>query len=362
MAVRERKYYDYTPFNRKKLPRNKYGLLDVNQVSGGSSLFGSADAAAQVGVEMNNISDFKGATRTEAGIRGLVPAPDAGENLHFLQGNGGWTDIPAFRWFKEFPEGDGFEKSGLTIDGDLNVKKNLSTLNLSVEGAAHFWSLIIDQVKASGGQLIVSPSTFHVDHVGRTVYVPVFTENSPLYTMLAARKDIRNMFNACKVEYVKCRRLYQRNDDGSKHTKNECEVGDMMRCRSFNVIKPGEYHDIDMNKDYWSFVADIGKEEYTDEENNTHSAFYIDLAYGLRLQNGHSLPLGTKLKKDGTYEIPEGFVEISDTLELKKKSQETLDGTTTVEEEYFDSVEFKEITDRVINIRGIADQINDIVG
>lgn len=360
----QRLYNSYIPYDRKKIARNKYGLLDVNTV-GGSSLFGSADAANQVGAEMINISNFKGATRTEDGIRGLVPAPLAGENLQFLQGNGGWTDIPAYRWLKEFPESAAFEKTGLTINGDFDVQKNLSTLNLEVTGAAHFWSLIIDQVKATGGQIIVSPSLFHIDHVGEIVYVPVFTEDSPLYTMLAARKDIRNMFNACKVEYIKCRRLYMRNDDGSKQTKNECEVGDMMRCRSFN-IKSGVYSNVS-NKDYWSFICrrDGDNEEenqYTDEDNNVHTAFWIDLAYGLKLQNGHSLPLGTVLHKDGTYELPAGYTEITDTLGLKQVSQEVLDGTRNVEEEYFDSIEFNEITNKIINIRGIVDQINDIVG
>ena len=288
-----------------------------------------------------------------------MPAPLAGENQYFLQGSGGWTDIPAFRWISEFPESDAFEKTGLSVNGDLNVKDTLTTMNLEVQGAAHFWSLIIDQVKATGGQLIVSPSSFHIDHVGGIVYIPVFEDGSPLYNLLSSRIDIRNCFNACGVTQVKCMRLYQRNDDGAKQTENEVQVGDMLRCRSFN-IKPGVYRNVS-NKDYWSFVCNTGEEEYRDENDETHSAFFIDLAYGLRLSNGHSLPLGTELHTDGTYTLPAGYVEITNALELKRVSQETLDGTSTVENEYFDSVEFNEITQRVIGIRGLEDQINDII-
>ena len=362
---RERKYNDFIPYNRPKLPRNKYsGLLDINSsVSNGSSLFGSSEGAAQVGVDMSSFSDFKGATKSEAGLSGLVPAPEAGENEHYLRGNGQWSDIPAARWFKEFPEGAGFEKTGLTIDGDLDVKKTLSTVNLNVTGAAHFWSLIIDKVKSTGGQLIVSPGSFHVDYVSKDIiYHKVFSEEDKencLYELLAARKDISNIFKACGVEYIKCRRLYQRCDDGEKSITHEVEIGDMLRCRSFNIAK-GAYRNVS-NKDYWTFVVDKGEGEYTDEQNKVHKALYIDIAYTLRLQNGHNLPLGTKLKKDGTYEIPENYTEVDNILDLKKVSNDVLQGSTTVEEEWLDQEELKEVTDKVIKIRGIEDQISDLV-
>jgi len=359
---RERHYNDFIPYNRPKLKRNKYGLLDINSsVSNGSSLFGSNEGAAQVGVDMSSFSDFKGATRSEAGLRGLVPAPEAGQNEYYLRGNGQWDYIPAARWFKEFPEGAGFEKTGLTIDGDLDVKKTLSTVNLNVTGAAHFWSLIIDKVKSTGGQLIVSPGSFHVDYVSKDIiYHEVFAEkDNSLYELLAARKDISNIFRACGVEYIKCRRLYQRCDDGEKSITHEVEVGDMLRCRSFNIGE-GVYRNVS-NKDYWTFVVDKGEGEYTDEQDEVHKALYIDIAYTLRLENGHNLPLGTKLKKDGTYVIPENYTEVEDILDLKKVSNDVLQGTRTVEEEWLDQEELKEVTDKVIEIRGIEDQISDLV-
>jgi len=376
MAERRRLYDIY---GRPKEARNKYGLIDINgSVSTGSSLFGSNESASNVGGELISIDDFRGATDSEPGARGLVPMPEAGQNkYYYLQGNGNWSFIPAAKWLKEFPESAGFEKSGLTIDGDFNVTKNMKVMNLEVEGGAHFFELVIDKIRANGGQMIVSPSLFHIDFVGEIKYIPVFSDNSPMYIILQARQDIRKMMNACGVEYIKCRRLYMRNDDGATMTENECQVGDMLRCRSFNV-KPGVYHNVS-NKDYWTFVCATEnsyttdpedtsriydpdfKTEYTDDAGNTHTAFFVDVAYALKLQNGHSLPLGTKLKSDGTYEIPEGYTEINDAMGLKSVSQETLNGDPNAEDEAWDNEEFKDITNKVFSIRGIADQINDIL-
>lgn len=361
MAERRRLYDIY---GRPKEARNKYGLIDINgSVSTGSSLFGSNESASNVGGELISIDDFRGATISQDGTNGLVPAPKAGENEYFLQANGGWTYIPAFKWIKEFPEGAGFEKTGVTVNGDLNVKENLTTKNLTVENSAHFFELVVDKVKAAGGQMMISPSLFHVDYVGGIVEWPVFAEDTPqeLDLLLYARPDISKMFSACHVKAIKCRRLYMRNDDGSRMTENECQVGDMMRCRSFNIKAQTKYQNVS-NKDYWSFVVFVGEEPYTDDNNETHTAFFIDLAYSLRLENGHSLPLGTKLKADGTYEVPAGYTEISDTIGLKSKSNEALTGNPTVDDEFWDNEEFKEITNKVVNIRGFVDQINDIVG
>ena len=38
------------------------------------------------------LEEFKGATESEAGLAGLVPAPEAGQHLMFLRGDGTWAD------------------------------------------------------------------------------------------------------------------------------------------------------------------------------------------------------------------------------------------------------------------------------
>ena len=360
---RDRLYNDYRPYDRPKLPRNKYGYVNESSFVGisNSASYGSSDGAAQIGVEMEMLDNFVGATRTEDGLRGVVPAPLAGQNEWFLQGSGGWVDIPAYRWFKEWPLSDGLEKTGLELDGDLNVTGTITTMNLEVQGAAHFWSLIIDEVKANGGQLLVSPSMFHVDYVGKIVQYSIFDASSPLFQVISNRQDIYQILQYNNVEYVRCRRLYQKCDDGERRIENECQIGDMMRCRSFN-IKAGEYRNVS-NTDYWSFVVNTGEEPFTDEDGNTFDAFFIDLAFTLRKKDGHNYPLGTVLYNDGTPpEYPKDYSEITDALELKKVSQEVWDGTRDVEAEYYENEEWTDIQEHVIKIRGLDDQINEITG
>lgn len=348
----------YNSYDRTKLARNKYGVIN-NYSSLGTTAYYNNDNP--VGGTMVDLKDFRGATRTEDGVRGVVPAPLAGMNTWFLQGSGGWVRIPAFDWITDFPESDGLEKTGIQVNGDLNVTDTITTMNLEVQGAAHFWSLIIDEVKAQGGQVLVSPSMFKVDHVGKVISYNIFEQNSPLIELIAARTDIYNILKANDVEVIRCRRLYQRCDDGKMAIENECQIGDMMRCRQFN-IKPGEYRNIS-NTDYWSFVCNTGEEPYTDEDGNTYDAFYIDLAFTLRKSDGHNIPLGSKLYLDGRDpDLPDGFVEITDALELKRVSQETWDGTRSVDDEFFENEEWTSIQETVIKVRGLDDQVQDITG
>ena len=347
----------YNSYDRTKLARNKYGVINNYSTLGTTAYYNDNP----VGGTMVDLKDFRGATRTEDGVRGIVPAPLAGMNTWFLQGSGGWVRIPAFDWITDFPESDGLEKTGIQVNGDLNVTDTITTMNLEVQGAAHFWSLIIDEVKAQGGQVLVSPSMFKVDYVGKVVSYNIFEQNSPLIELIAARTDIYNILKANNVEAVRCRRLYQRCDDGKMAIENECQIGDMMRCRQFN-IKPGEYRNIS-NTDYWSFVCNTGEEPYTDEDGNTYEAFFIDLAFTLRKEDGHNIPLGSKLYLDGRDpDLPSGFVEITDALELKRVSQETWDGTRSVDDEFFENEEWTSIQETVIKVRGLDDQVQDITG
>ena len=366
----------YEKFGRNKLPRNKYGLTGDSNYSS-TSFFGNQGVTGSeqqwagqiVGDVMPTLDDFVGATQYEDGARGIVPAPLAGmHQWHYLSGNGGWEYIPAAKWFEEFPTGGGFEKTGLQLNGDLNVTDTITTMNLEVQGAAHFWSLIIDEVKASGGQVLVSPSMFYVDYVGSIYEYPLFTVDSPLRAIVDNRADISNILSTNNVTAVKCRRVYQRKDDGHKEIKNECQVGDMMRCRTFNLPKDAEdatvYEDIS-NVDYWTFVCAVGEETYYDGE-ESFLGLYIDLAYALKLTNGHTYPLGTVFKANGTTpDTPDGWTEQSSVWDLKRKSQDTLqgpDGYVPIQDEMLDALEFEEVQKKVIDIRGMDDAVDSISG
>lgn len=362
---------EYKKYGRNKLPRNKYGITD-NSIYSSTSFFGqnSSNETQQyagqiVGDIMPTLDDFVGATEYEDGARGIVPAPVAGmHKWHYLSGNGGWEYIPAAKWFEEFPTSSGFEKTGLQLNGDLNVTDTITTMNLEVQGAAHFWSLIIDEVKANGGQVIVSPSTFHVDFVGEIIIYDLFTTDSQLRTIVDNRPDISNILSINNITAIKCRRVYQRCDDGTKAISNECQIGDMMRCRTFN-IEEGSYEDVN-NLDYWTFVCAAGDNvEYYDGE-ETHRAIYIDLAYALKKTDGHTYPIGTVFYIDGTApKAPDGWYEQGSVLELKRKSQDTLegpDGSISIVDEILDEVEFEDVQKAVINIRGLDDAVDSISG
>lgn len=364
MSRAEREYNSYA---RPKASRNKWGLIESSILENNNSVFSTGTAGGAAGDQMyvpedviNDLDDFTGATATEDGQRGIVPQPKAGDNLKFLQGSGGWVDIPAYRWFTEWPESEGLEKRGLQLNGDLNVTDTITCKNLEAE-SAHFWTLIIDEVKANGGQLLVSPSMFHIDHVGGTVQYSIFDADGPLFQLITNRADVYNILRANDVEYIRCRRLYQRNDDGERAIENECQIGDMMRCRSFN-IKAGTYRNVS-NTDYWSFVVNTGEEPFTDEDGNTYDAFYIDLAFTLRKSDGHNYPLGTILYLDGRApKYPDGYEEILDTLELKRTNQDILDGTRDVDPEYFENSEWTDIQEYIIKIRGLDDEVENITG
>ena len=370
MADRTRKYDIY---GRKKLPRNKWGLLGDEGTNGsifnggGGSSSSSAFDTIPIGDIMTSLETFKGATETEDGYKGLVPAPLAGmHQYYYLGGNGEWGYIPAAKWFKEWPESEGLEKRGLSIDGDFNVTKTLSTLNLRVEGQAHFWSLIIDEVKANGGQVMVSPSLFFVDHVGSIIpYDTINVTDSNILTLFKARPDIYNAIKANNIASFRARRLYMRCDDGSKRTKNEVNVFDMMRCKTFN-INDGTSYNV-KNTDYWSFVIKVDEEPYIEIDNTgqqiEREAFYIDLVYSMRTSAGKIIPIGSMLYTDGhTIDIPDTYTEVSNILELKKVSQQVLTGDYAGEEEQLDGQELIDVQNKVIQIRGINDAITSMIG
>lgn len=370
------RFYDTN--TRNKLPRNKYGIIYDSTVGDGTSVFGGTtglnsstlEGAAVISLDMIDLDSFRGATALEDGERGIVPAPLAGMQDWFLKGDGSWTRIPAYEWLHEFPASEGLEKTGLELDGNLNVTNTIKTMNLEVQGAAHFFELVIEKIKAQGGQVIVSPSMFHIDYVGEIQQYDIFdiggngedSKPSPLIQLLDARTDIYNALVANGIRYIRCFRLYQRREDGENEIENRCNIGDMMRCKSFNLKAQDNVYRNISNTDYWSFVVNVGEDKYIDDDNEEYEAIFIDLAFTLRNESGHNFPLGTTLNLDGTYTYPDGYNEILDALELKKKSMEMWNGTTNVDEEFFENAEWLNIQEKIVDIRGIDDQVADITG
>lgn len=110
-------------------------------------------------------------------------------------------------------------------NGDITNTGTMKTKNLEVTGAAHFFQLIIDKVKAMGGALLITPADgFDVDIVEKV---------SGGY------------------------KLYWRCQDEDGHQRdNMWKVNDQALCMSFNRATIGESLAVN-NKYYWSLVTEV---------------------------------------------------------------------------------------------------------
>lgn len=291
----------YNVVSRPKLARNKYGEVEkVTGVSGTSYFSGTAQSG---GTSSDvQIDTFKGSTATEDGIQGLVPAPKCNvneplgslnDNKKFLKGTGAWVDIPISRYTTENPN-----KDGIKLEGNLHVTDTLSTQTLNVTGAAHFWELVIDKVRSTSGNLLITPANFHVDMVGEDIEYPVDPAETPYAEMFYDENEetgiygLEEIFSSNNIDSMTATRLYMRNDDGNMNTVPTMEIGDMVRCKTFNVDDLGT-HNIH-NKDYWTFVMNVGTETVDDI-----SYIYIDV-FKEYTADGVTYGLGTTV----TYQEP----------------------------------------------------------
>lgn len=254
---------DYQVINRPKLSRNKYGEVEnKGTVGGANSLFSPTSSSyAEGGGKTENIKDFVGSTATEDGIHGLVPAPKSNvnevqgtlnDNVKFLKGNGTWVDIPISRYTNE-----NHNKDGVDLDGNLTVSDTLTTNTLNVLGAAHFWELIIDKVKAAGGNVLITPATMQVDFVGDDVVYTVDATKSPFKEMFYNESEgtgiygLQELFNTSGIVSLTAKRVYMKNEDNSHTTLSEFEIGDMVRCKTVNLGKLTQDSDNDGNPDVY---------------------------------------------------------------------------------------------------------------
>ena len=98
--------------------------------------------------------------------------------------------------------------------------------NLTVKKAAHFFKLIIDEIKSVGGQLIISPANASLDKV------------------------------VASGSNYKC---YFRAEADGKKIDNQFEVDDQVVCQTFNAAEGTSFNT--SNKFYWRLVLGTGTEE-----------------------------------------------------------------------------------------------------
>lgn len=117
------------------------------------------------------------------------------------------------------------------IEEELQAS-DITVNTLYVNGSAHFFKLIIDEVKSSGGQVILTPASA---------------------TLSFARK--------LESGDYKC---YWKSDDGGKQTYNQFEAGDLVICQKFNVKQASTNN----NKYYWRKCYEAGTEIINNYEYN----------------------------------------------------------------------------------------------
>lgn len=161
---------------------------------------------------------------------------------------------------------DNNQGGNITVAGDINAPNgsvnaqdgnftgSVTTKNLTVTGLAHFFELMIDKLRSSGGAFVFTPADgFSVEDVENTTFGGIV-----------------------------CKRLWWRASDGETETGNQWLVGDQAICMSFNLAKKnigGVMTDVS-NKMFWSVVCDKSTSEHLYPNGDTAMSHYITIYSG----------------------------------------------------------------------------------
>ena len=148
------------------------------------------------------------------------------------------------------------------------MSEEITTEYLEVTKAAHFFKLVIDEIKAVGGRLIITPASAEIHHV----------------------EELSDRF-----------RCYFKANDGKKQIYQEFEKDDQIICQTFNAAV-GTSYDVS-NTYYWRLCVGVSDSTVTigDED-----FFYVDLSktdkdkYSVSTpkQGDNIVQLGNRTKED----------------------------------------------------------------
>ena len=143
----------------------------------------------------------------------------------------------------------------LTVNNNFSVGGTATIHNLIVTGVAHFFKVIIDEIKAAGGALVLTAADgFNVDLV----------------------EDITLTLNGRSIAG---KRLYWRATDGQRKRSNMWQAGDQALCKTDNLAE-GTAYDVN-NKYYWAVVAAVSPRPETKTiDGNDAQCHYIDIYCG----------------------------------------------------------------------------------
>lgn len=156
-----------------------------------------------------------------------------------------------------------FLDSGLTtvnleaISGTIEtlLSTNITVDNLTVTKAAHFFKLIIDEVKATQGQIIITPANAVIDKV------TTFTN------------------------YYRC--YYRATDGDGREISNSFERNDQIVCQTFNAATGTSYNV--SNTYYWALCINTGSTNVL-IDGQSHPCHYVDISRTDKDPNSISTP------------------------------------------------------------------------
>lgn len=148
------------------------------------------------------------------------------------------------------------------------MSEEITTEYLEVTKAAHFFKLVIDEIKAVGGRLIITPASAEIHHV----------------------EELSDRF-----------RCYFKASDGKKQIYQEFENDDQIICQTFNA-SVGTSYDVS-NTYYWRLCVGVSQSTVTIDGDDF---FYVDLSKTDKDKFSVSIPkkgdnivqLGNRTKED----------------------------------------------------------------
>ena len=166
--------------------------------------------------------------------------------------------------------------SGGRIDPDgngelenLTVRDSIVVPNLTVTKAAHFFKLIIDELKSIGGQIIVTAA------------------NATLDKVVAMTSTGNEAGDGDTIAYWRC--YFRAKDADGKAIHNQFDQNDMAVCMTFDAAEGTSYNV--SNKYYWRKVITTGTATLTDEETGEDISYhYIDLSATDKDQDCNGVP------------------------------------------------------------------------
>lgn len=161
--------------------------------------------------------------------------------------------------------GQGFDGTGYGLTKDAKGKYTLEIDNLVARMKMIVAELEVHEMSFIGGTVVMSSCGNRVARVeaidGDGSCIAAAYETQP--TLVIPEGKVADKF-----------RCYFLATDGSQSVKNEWTVGQLARCKTNNIAKPGDYTNYE-NREYWRLVVGVSKAPVTVEGKSYH---YIELS------------------------------------------------------------------------------------